>query len=165
MKLVFLDMDGVLNRYGPLDPDDVQVFGPSTTVHPELVALFNGLVEATGAKIVVSSTWRKLVYGSGVAPMSFDEFTQGLASCGIKGTIIGITPVLMPERRRLSDYSTSMPRRDEIKAYLASVCCPLEYVILDDDADARIPGHTVLTDPRIGLTSKNVADAIRILKC
>src|SRR5690349_11764926 len=49
MKVLFLDVDGVLNRWGSVQPFD-----------EELVDELSRVVQISGAAVCVSSTWRKL---------------------------------------------------------------------------------------------------------
>ena len=55
IKIIFLDIDGVVNRW------DTKERAPSKVIGVEqcLIALIKQIVDATGAKIVLSSTWRK----------------------------------------------------------------------------------------------------------
>ena len=56
MKIIFLDVDGVLNN---ADDSDYHVHkGGCDFYSPKCVSLLNQITGATGAKIVVSSTWR-----------------------------------------------------------------------------------------------------------
>ena len=54
MKVIFLDVDGVLNS----EKDLLEAKGKSELFDRPLI-LLKELVESTKAKIVVSSTWRK----------------------------------------------------------------------------------------------------------
>jgi hypothetical protein len=54
MKLLFLDIDGVLNSH---DQHPNGYCG----IHPEKVMLLNGIVEKTNCKIVISSAWRYMI--------------------------------------------------------------------------------------------------------
>jgi hypothetical protein len=53
MKIIFLDIDGVLNTTHTENPRKFPYL-----VEPELVERLKALKEATGAEIVLSSTWR-----------------------------------------------------------------------------------------------------------
>ena len=64
MKIIFLDFDGILNheafykeRYEKRNDGNV-IEHPYNQIDPKCVANLNNLCEATGAKIVISSTWR-----------------------------------------------------------------------------------------------------------
>ena len=152
MKVVFLDIDGVLNSKNFIDaggctkktkfPSYVSMF-----IDCHAVALLKEIVDKTGAKIVISSSWR-------VDPKRTPEWFVDLFNtlCGVTFDIIGKTPVL-------GDF-----RGDEIKAWLKSVDVD-NFVILDDDADfhkTQMP-HLVQTSFDEGLTEKEVAQAIEIL--
>jgi len=52
MKVIFLDIDGVLN----VIPQGHDKYGG--IFHPEFVENLRTIIEATDAKIVISSTWR-----------------------------------------------------------------------------------------------------------
>src|SRR5258707_9628164 len=60
MKIIFLDMDGVLNCY---DTTDRIVFPPWNQTFLGLdndkVQLLSKLVQETGAKVIISSSWRE----------------------------------------------------------------------------------------------------------
>jgi hypothetical protein len=53
MKVIFLDIDGVLNT-----TSTTEMFEEYTFVEDEKVQLLKQLVTRTGAKIVLSSSWR-----------------------------------------------------------------------------------------------------------
>lgn len=68
MKIIFLDIDGVLNhedfyrerfekRY-----DDGAIEHPYSEIDPKTVQRLNKIIEETGANIVISSTWRHSGY-------------------------------------------------------------------------------------------------------
>ena len=114
MKVIFLDIDGVLNlcyegrdEYGSL-------------FHPHLVDNLRKIVEETGAKIVISSTWRF----SGLVVMK-----EMWNKRELPGVVIGITPNFM------THYGTTLCRGKEIDAYLEKYPEIEKYVILDDDSD------------------------------
>lgn len=54
MKIIFLDIDGVLNNY--------DTPGELICWDPELVKILNRIIKETDAKIVLSSTWRQIDY-------------------------------------------------------------------------------------------------------
>ena len=58
MKLIFLDIDGVLNYEG------YERFTRSGTrfVDPVLIKRLKKIIDRTGAKVVLSSTWRRGIY-------------------------------------------------------------------------------------------------------
>jgi len=66
LKVIFLDIDGVLNR-GEFDPET-----ESTSLLPTLVERLRGVLRETGAKIVLSSSWRYLVLGQAMTLSGFE---------------------------------------------------------------------------------------------
>jgi hypothetical protein len=84
LKLLFLDIDGVLNAREELDPDV-----NCGTFHRDKVDRLNRVLRKTGAKIVVSSAWRYLINR---AEMTIEGFDWLLRSHGvIAGRLHGIT--------------------------------------------------------------------------
>lgn len=77
MKIIFLDIDGVLNVY----PQGHDEYG--AIFHPHLVENLKLILDQTGAKIVVSSTWRR----SGLSIMK-----EMWEKRGLPGEVIDITP-------------------------------------------------------------------------
>jgi hypothetical protein len=142
MKVVFLDIDGVLI---PVPSSDYR------TPSAECVARLNEITNESGAVIVVSSTWRK-----------FPNIADTLKGWGVKAEVVGITPDLScfagviwisPERGR------------EITAWLHNNPEVESYVVLDDGTDMEtIPqGRHVRTMTSVGLTKRDVERATRTL--
>jgi hypothetical protein len=113
-RIIFLDVDGVLNNLGSV----IGLGNPSKVFDPVSVALIRKLIDKTGARIVVSSTWR-------MCP-SESYLKQELERCGadkLTWFIIGCTPEL------------SGPRGAEIARWIADKGFTGRYVIIDDDSD------------------------------
>jgi predicted mannosyl-3-phosphoglycerate phosphatase (HAD superfamily) len=51
MKIIFLDIDGVLNNYNTL--------GEGLNWESNAVKILKRIIKETGAKVVLSSTWRR----------------------------------------------------------------------------------------------------------
>src|SRR5436190_20496665 len=106
MKVVFLDIDGVLNTRHTLNPRKLPY-----VVEKTLVRRLKRLLARTKAKAVLSSTWR------------YDP--AGIFSARRYGIpFISCTPDL-PHR----------PRREEIQAWLKKHPRVTRYAVLDDDDD------------------------------
>lgn len=111
MKIIFLDIDGVLNCESAYRNGECQyqewVWEDGRKDHYQRFCvrskeLLNKLIDETGAKIVISSTWRH----SGI------EFMRKVWEMEeMSGEIIGITPSM-----RANGYS--IPRGMEIEYYL-----------------------------------------------
>mgnify|MGYP001378568217 CR=1 FL=1 len=123
MKIIFLDIDGVLKtkqglrrafaRHGRFIPD---------LLDDQAVRNLNRLIQATGAKIVITSTWR---YGETITSLQ-----QILNKKGILGTVIGKSP----ELGGMSDLPThNISRGQEIDRWLEEHTEKINYVIIDDD--------------------------------
>lgn len=149
MKVIFLDIDGVLNgieyvkRYGR--------FG--VIVDPERMQLLRQLVLATDAEIVLISSWRE----------HWSSVTEQCDELGLE-----INRIF--REYRLSVYDKTPDRRfkraEEIRAWLADAPSVTAFVILDDMKYPAAPlkAHHVLTsDENGGLCEDDVRQAIRIL--
>lgn len=161
MKIIFLDFDGVLNheafykerfkkRY-----EEGAMSHPYSEVDPKSVANLNSLIEDTGAKVVISSTWRH----SGL-----DYCKDVLEFHGFKGEIIDITPNLRSDNcLRGNEILKWVKDNEELiggRYYNFT-----EYVILDDDSDMLYwqRNNFLLIDRFVGLTMGDVFRAKRIL--
>lgn len=155
MKIIFLDIDGVLNCWSRKIPR-VKTERSIHFYSEELVANLNELIEKTDAEIVVSSTWR---LGETVESMS-----AILKKIGVAKGCIGITP-------RFFEHGSL--RGNEIlywiKTHVDTPCHEYKsYVILDDDSDMLYcqKDNFIHVDGEFGLTKRDVLKAIRILnKC
>lgn len=150
MKIVFLDIDGVLNhekwyreRMEARERGEEFAPYPLSEIDPKCVEVLNDICAATGAKIVISSTWRH----SGI------EYCRNvLNKCGLTAEIIDITP---------SNRSDMCLRGNEIlkwikdnKELVGDYYNFTEYVILDDDSDMLYwqKDNFLLIDRFVGLT-------------
>ncbi len=137
MKVIFLDIDGVMNNIHKW---------PKTAgrqwIDPVAVKLLNQITEATGAVLVISSTWRR-----------FWDVEKILTKAGVKAKIVGRTPFL-----------SSQPRGYEIESWLAKYDTD-KFIILDDDTDMGNVGYALIkTQWDIGLEPCHVKRAIAKLK-
>lgn len=138
MKIIFLDMDGVVNN-----PRE----GRGRTLSTKAVELLNKLTETSGANIVISSSWRF------TAPLIV--IIDKLKEYGFRypERVIGCTAFL-----------ESGCRGDEIKLWLKQV--PVEsFVILDDVDDmGNLYPHLVKTDHFLLMQEHDLKKAIAILE-
>lgn len=114
MKVIFLDIDGVLN----VIPQGHDAHGG--IFHPHLVDNLRHIIDSTDAKIVISSSWRH----SGLQAM-LDMWSDRK----LPGEIIGITGY----RKDLDCFSKQ--RGTEVQEYVDKHPEIDTYVILDDDGD------------------------------
>ena len=174
MKVLFLDIDGVLNSenwfayriycvknnmvnilMNFVDTDDRNIKHKLTMLDDRAIANLNRIIEETGCKVVLSSSWRSSIESENI-------FTQNLLKLkGFKYEFYDVTPRLW-----FSDFS--IRRGEEIKFWLdkESEKHDIEsFVILDDDSD-MLPeqmNNFIHVDGQVGLTDKDVFTAIEIL--
>lgn len=147
MKVIFLDIDGVLNCIGT--NMSANAIESSSQMSSERVGLLNYILDNTDAQIVISSTWRKLY--------TISELQIFLMNFGLKkkyhDVIVGSTP-----------SKGGGFRGREIEQWLKDN--PVDnFVILDDDSDMlpeQLPNF-VNTRYYTGLTFLDAELAIAIL--
>lgn len=144
---IFLDIDGVLNREtdAPASATASELW-TSEDIDPAAVQLLNALVKLTGARIVISSSWR--------LHHSVPELISLLSQRGLSGEIVGATSKMSGESRGV-----------EIRTWLRANARPnAAFVVLDDQAPSGgLDTHWARTDPTLGLSEKDVEIAAEIL--
>ena len=150
VKALFLDFDGVLNShrylYSNRRPANMEFKGNEhLMLDPEAVARVNRIIEATGAKVVISSSWRHA--------WPLERLREILAARAFVGDVIDITP---------SGSSFGVRRGDEIAQWLDEHPGVTKFVAIDDDADDSLimKHHLVKTMFAYGLQDHHVEDAI-----
>lgn len=161
MKVIFLDIDGVLCvTMKALGRDK---FGYLFDQH--LVDELQRVVDATGAKIVISSTWRIL---NGV-----DGMKEMWKLRGLPGEIIGVTPDCVELVREGDfEYYDRVERGHEIQQWIDQNPEITSYVIIDDDNDmlqsqqerfVHTIGNGWSDKDSLGLITERADNAIQIL--
>lgn len=124
MKLIFLDIDGVLNTTQNIKEHHKKGLSTSSyniQLPDSCLKNLQTLVNNTNAKIVVSSSWRIPDYRS----PAIRNLSKQLDKYGLD--IYGFTPIYR---------DLNLKRGDEIRDYINSLSEPVEgIVILDDDED------------------------------
>lgn len=155
MKVLFLDIDGVLNYEGC-----TSFYGGVYFVTEEKLRLLVKIVNATKAKIVLISTWRQ-----GLKDLSEgkESFEAGLTEA--------LLDTLETYNLYIFDYTkcNGATRGKQIEDWIYSTGETIEsFVILDDLDASQFEGyedHLVQTDMRSGLEPYHVVSAIQILNC
>ena len=158
-KVIFLDIDGVLNNFKT--PCDVIVEHHDLIqgVDTRKVKRLAKIVEATGASIILSSDWRYGWYADGEGNwMHANYLNKKFAKENL----------IIEEKTPYNPITCE--RGPEIHQYLQEHPEVTDWVILEDtdwDSFYEYPDvmrHWVHTDGRIGLTEKDAAAAISILE-
>ncbi len=146
MKVIFLDIDGVLVtrnsiKYQYLNfPDETNI-----RFSKKAVKNLNKLIRLTEAKIVISSTWRLF--------HSLEKLQNIFEEQKIKGEIISTTSV---ERATVEE---DIPRGQKIADWLEQHSEVKQYVIIDDDVQADCiqfhPYNCVETSYKRGLAPED----------
>lgn len=151
MNLIFCDVDGVLNNNRTrIITSDGWCF-----VEDHLVARLKKLIDLSGARLVLSSTWREgwNQEDESKNDISFIELRNKFKEFGIE--IFDRTGDMRMHRWQSIKEYFERPREDSIE----------HYVILDDYDDmGEYMNHLVLTSASTGLTEEDIQDALEILK-
>lgn len=161
MKVIFLDVDGVLNSYRSYKKTAKHLKRTGEDIVPledHMFELLASLVKETGAKIVLSSAWR-----SELINYKEDKNHEWMTALLNKFKEFGIPYDLSRTPLLYTGY-----RGSEIGAWLFSAISRGEniesFVILDDDDDmAPLKQFFVQTCPYTGLRPKNIKRAKFIL--
>ncbi len=153
MKIIFLDIDGVLNR------DSTEIAAPSGCmfVEDELVKKLQCIYYETHAKIVLSSSWRMGWYD---IKSSKTDTHNAEDYCALAEKLLSFGIPINDHTEFLCDRS----RAGEISKYLNSQKDVEGFVILDDMHIKGYEKHQIMTDPETGLTDEDVENAISLLK-
>ncbi len=142
-KLIFLDVDGVLNSQQTLERRNQR--GGHIGIDPYHVLLVHRIIVATGAKVVLSSSWRHSEAGREeiMKVIHFIDYTGNCCS-GVRGAEI------YSWLNKNVDYDI----RDEVR-----------YVILDDDSDMLLnqKDHFFKTTWKEGMTEEIAKKVIEYL--
>lgn len=160
MKVIFLDIDGVLNNGNTfssqrealieeaIDKDGLSFSDAMAKymIEKHLVDNLNSIVNETGAKIVISSTWRK---GS-----SIDRLQYIFNLHGFVGEIIDKTPVL--DTFRGTEIQKWLDENKQLGVE--------KFIILDDDDDMGYLDYCLVQTCFVdGLIQSDVEKAIGLL--
>lgn len=167
-KVLFLDLDGVLNTedyFASLKDKGLPTedsFG--NLFSPDAVENLRRIIEATGAQIVISSSWR--FAGLGTLKLMWKERH-------LPGNLYDITSLFVADdyiRAHMDDQSfdfyeaMTSAREMEISAWLQEHPEVTNYVILDDlDSFRQHEAHLVKINPKTGITPADAEQVITIL--
>ena len=165
--IIFTDVDGVLNG-NPYDHS-------TQRIDPHCVMLLSHLAEECDAHIIVTSSWRYLIYNESMTPAGFNYMfrTLGLKSDRIAGVTIRdeICAVcnydgemvqgsdLCPQCQKPND------RAAQIARWIRQNGLPPAYVAIDDQdlGFTRLALPAVFTNGNIGITIHDILKAKAVL--
>jgi hypothetical protein len=162
-KVIFLDIDGVLNTkwwYTQMDrntPKDKYGYA----FDPRSVANLQKIVDVTGADIVISSSWKSF---------GLSELEEMWQDRGLPGKLIGITPNSVSDEMLLNadlDHIELFHIRGmEIKEWLDKHGKKVSHYVIIDDMDNFLPDqqpYFVQTNPEVGITEEDKDIIVTIL--
>jgi hypothetical protein len=157
MKIIFLDIDGVLNHDQWYISKEYQTLYQNEDneldIDPKCAERINKICEQTGAKIVISSDWRISWYGT----------LMRLQRGGINTEyIIDKTPELL----WIDIPGFDKSRGSEIETWVNfNMDINQNYVIIDDRTDFKPSQqeHFIHINPHCGITDEDMNKAINIL--
>ena len=128
MKVLFLDIDGVLNSAAVLEAR-----GRHDAIDRGMVEQINRVTTETGCSIVISSSWRWL--------WKLGELKAILRQHGLIDVVIDVTPKDKQDRRRDNEIQTWLAAHPEVTSFA---------VVDDDTADLtgvqdRLVGTSFMT--------------------
>ena len=128
MKVIFLDVDGVLNNFTLISRHGFDY------IDEGCVSLLAQVVRATGSEIVLSSSWR------------LKESDLSLVKASLKRNGLELTDC--------TPWLNGQARANEIQKWINDHPEVSKFAILDDDEDAGFGMDGFFqTDPEIGFTS------------
>lgn len=159
MKIIFLDIDGVLNSFEEYtapsrmgfewDPSVMHRCGIQLDLHWDNVKKMNKLIEESGAKVVLSTSWRK---GDDIW---WSNLLQTLEHFHLLPVIIDKTPDL------------KLNRGDEVQAWLDQHPETTHFVVFDDinefELTPKVLKNFIQTNFQVGVTDEDIEKARKLL--
>lgn len=130
------------------------------------MVLVGRILDATNAKIVISSSWRRYSLEETIKHITdASNFFVGGNPFPYPEAVVGVTERMYSFCYPNNDRHFGLPRGREIEHYLNQHSDIDSYVIIDDDQDMLLcqAENFVHTDGEIGLTEDDVERAIKIL--
>lgn len=153
-KIIFLDFYGVITT-----------LKSNWTIDNEKVELVKQICDATGAKIVISSSWRRYTLEQTIEAITTREAERGHNPFPYPEYIVGITSRMYGFKHGNREKHYGLCRGIEIDRWLWEHEDVINYVILDDDSDMLLSQkkHFIKTNALRGISNRDVEKAIKIL--
>lgn len=152
MKVIFLDVDGVLNSKETFANNKNNF---ENQINNKLLNNLKYIIDETKAEVILSSTWRYYFHNHPVDCFNRKLLENKLASIGVK--IFDITPIYC---------KNCASRADEIKYWLNNTEEEIEnFIVIDDNDDelSQFGEKFIHTSFEFGLTKELAQEAIKQL--
>lgn len=153
-KVVFLDFDGVITT-----------LKSNWNIDNSKVDMVKQICDATGAKIVISSSWRRCTVEKTIEDITIGEELIGHNPFPYHEYIVDVTPRMYGLKKGNKEKHYGLCRGVEIDRWLWEHEDVTNYVILDDDSDMLLyqKKHFIKTHALRGISKRDVEKAIKIL--
>ncbi len=146
--LLLLDIDGVMVQAAPWKKVEIHTDGFFQFL-PNAISNLKEIISETGASIVLTTSHK--------SSYSLEKWIEIFRNRGIIANV-----------EKLDDNVNLLSRKDEILNWVSKNEHVTDFVILDDDKSLhdlpkKIKEKVVFTQPLVGLTKENAANAIDIL--
>jgi uncharacterized protein YihD (DUF1040 family) len=150
--LLFLDIDGVLNKYPKYDDSEIKkdISKLTNYIDSDCVARLNEIVDLFNPTIILSSYWRRAG--------KLEDIQKILESKGFKGKLSDKTPEVGKEHKERYEQIEKV-----LKEYKPDIYIILDDSILDENPEFEDP-NWIRTDRKTGLSHNDVDKIIKIIK-
>lgn len=154
MKVIFLDIDGVLNSEEFLKNNE------NEAIDRRNVSILKEVIDKTGAVIVMSSGWKFWFDDNMMPKEGYSQYLYDIL-CEFNIKIFGKTPDFSTDEIR-TNKTFSHVKAKEIIAWLNEQKSVDRYVVLDDLdlKNQEINANLVRTNSKFGITEE---DALRVI--
>jgi hypothetical protein len=162
MKVIFLDVDGVINSNFWLENHEKEI-SDGTLIDKDKIELLVQIVHKTGAELVMHSGWRYW-FDNDMKPIRKEaqNLIDLLLESGL--SIYAMTPDLTTEEIRKAKMFSKV-KAAEIFLWLEQNPNIDNWIVLDDIDlhNDELANRQIQTNPEIGLTEKDADKAIEML--
>lgn len=153
-KCIFLDFDGVITT-----------LKSNWNLDKAKMEMVKRICDETGAKIVISSSWRRYTLADTIESITTNQIEKGQEPFLMPEYIVGITARMYSFKFGLREEHYKVCRGVEIDRWLWEHPQIVNYVILDDDSDMllRQKNNFIKTHALRGISKRDVEKAIKIL--
>lgn len=153
-KIIFLDFDGVITT-----------LKSNWCLDVEKMMLVKRICDETGAKIVISSSWRRYTLEQTIYAITTEMERVGAQPFLYPEDVVGVTARMYAFKHGNKENHYGVFRGVEIEQWLSENREVTNYVILDDDSDMLLcqKKQFIKTHALRGISERDVERAIRIL--